>query len=90
MTERIITDKDVLRENLARIREQGYAISRGEWIIDASGTAAPIFDARGNIIAAISISGPAQRFTDEKMHEMSEILVKATNDISFELGYYSR
>jgi len=90
MTERTITDKDELRENLGRIREQGYAISRGEWIIDASGTAAPIFDARGNIIAAISISGPAQRFTDEKMREMSEILLRATEDVSYELGYYSR
>jgi IclR family KDG regulon transcriptional repressor len=90
MTERTITDLNVLRENLEQIRKQGYAVSRGEWIIDASGTAAPVFDAHGQIIAAISISGPGQRFTDEKMKEMSDILIKATRGISRELGYYPR
>jgi IclR family KDG regulon transcriptional repressor len=90
MTERTITDLNALRENLEQIRKQGYAVSRGEWIIDASGTAAPVFDAHGQIIAAISISGPAQRFTDEKMKEMSDILVEATRGISRELGYYTR
>jgi len=90
MTERTITDVDVLRANLGQIREKGYAVSRGEWIIDASGTAAPIFDQRGQITAAISISGPGQRFTDEKIKEMADLLVKEAKKISFELGYYTR
>ena len=90
MTERTITDMDVLRTNLDQIREKGYAVSRGEWIIDASGTAAPIFDQRGQITAAISISGPGQRFTDEKIKEMADLLVKEAAQISFELGYYPR
>ncbi len=77
-------------DNLDQIREKGYAVSRGEWIIDASGTAAPIFDQRGLITAAISISGPGQRFTDEKIKEMADLLVKETAQISFELGYYPR
>jgi DNA-binding IclR family transcriptional regulator len=88
MTERTITDMDVLRDNLGQIREKGYAVSQGEWIIDASGTAAPIFDQRGQITAAISISGPGQRFTDEKIKEMADLLVKEAAQISFELGYY--
>ncbi len=90
MTERTITDVDALNVNLEQIRQQGYAVSRGEWIIDASGTAAPIFDQRGQITAAISISGPRQRFTDEKISEMADLLVKETAQISFELGYYPR
>ena len=90
MTEETITDMDALRKNLNQIREKGYAVSRGEWIIDASGTAAPIFDQRGLITAAISISGPGQRFTDEKIKEMADLLVKETAQISFELGYYPR
>jgi len=90
MTERTITDVDVLRANLSQIREKGYAVSRGEWIIDASGTAAPIFDQRGQITAAISISGPGQRFTDEKIKEMADLLVREAAQISFELGYYPR
>ena len=90
MTARTITDVDALRANLSQIREKGYAVSRGEWIIDASGTAAPIFDQRGQITAAISISGPGQRFTDEKIKEMADLLIKEAAQISFELGYYPR
>ncbi len=90
MTERTITDVNVLRANLDQISEKGYAVSRGEWIIDASGTAAPIFDQRGQISAAISISGPGQRFTDEKIKEMADLLVKEAAQISFALGYYPR
>jgi len=90
MTERTITDVDVLRANLGQIRKKGYAVSRGEWIIDASGTAAPIFDQRGQITAAISISGPGQRFTDEKINEMADLLVEEAAQISFALGYYPR
>lgn len=90
MTERTITDINALRTNLKDIRKQGYAVSRGEWIIDASGTAAPIFNQMGQITAAISISGPAQRFTDAKIKEIADLLVKETAQISFELGYYPR
>jgi len=90
MTERTITDRDQLRKNLQKIREQGYATSTGEWIIDAAGTAAPIFNLHGNVIAAISISGPASRFDRSKMKEMAQLLLKETRAISQELGYYTR
>ncbi len=90
MTERTMTDLDALRANLDQIRQKGYAVSRGEWIIDASGTAAPIFDQHGQITAAISISGPGQRFTDKKIKEIADLLVKEAAQISFELGYYPR
>jgi DNA-binding IclR family transcriptional regulator len=90
MTEMTITDKDALRAELSHIRKQGYAVSKGEWIIDASGTAAPIFNQRGQITAAITISGPGQRFTDVKIEEMASLLVKEAAQISFELGYYPR
>jgi len=89
MTARTITDVGVLRQDLARIRKQGYATSNGEWLIDAAGTAAPIFDLRGNVVAAISISGPAQRFNKAKMKEMGLLLIKETRKISRELGYYA-
>ncbi len=90
MTERTITNLDELRRNLQQIREQGYATSNGEWIIDAAGTAAPIFDAHGLVVAAISISGPIQRFSKQKMKEMAQLLLRETRNISQELGYYTR
>jgi len=90
MTERTITYVDQLRKNLQKIRDQGYAISIGEWLIDAAGTAAPIFNQQGNVAAAISISGPAQRFDKAKIKEMAQLLLKETRVISQELGYYPR
>ncbi len=90
MTKRTITNVDALKADLEKIRKQGYATSNGEWLIDAAGTAAPIFNLHGHVVAAISISGPAQRFNRAKMKEMAQVLMKETQVISQELGYYAR
>lgn len=90
MTERTITDLEVLRADLDQIRKVGYAVSKGEWIIDASGVAAPIFDQMGRVIAAMTISGPAQRFTNSAIKEIANLLLKEVKKISYELGYYPR
>jgi len=79
---------DELIANLQKIQEQGYAVSKGEWILEASGVAAPIFEQRGQIAAALTISGPAQRFTSEKVREMAQLVKAGAMEISAELGYY--
>ena len=83
-----ITDIDKLKAELNKIREQGYAISRGEWILEAAGVAAPIFGHTRHIIAALTISGPAQRFTDEKINEIIPLVTSGAEEISQELGYF--
>lgn len=90
MTKRTITDLDELKINLHKIRRQGYAVSKGEWVLEASGVAAPIFDQFGRIAAALTISGPSQRFTEEKIHEIAALVTPAAEKISRELGYYPR
>jgi len=90
ITERTITDLGKLRSDLDQIRKLGYAVSKGEWVIDASGVAAPIFDQFGRIIAAMTISGPAQRFTKPVIKNIATILLTETERISYELGYYPR
>ena len=90
MTRRTITDMEELRSDLNRIRKRGYAISKGEWILEAAGVAAPIFDQFGRIIAALTISGPAQRFTEEKINETIPLVKSGAEEISRELGYYPR
>ena len=87
MTKRTITDLDELKTNLGKIQRQGYAVSKGEWVLEASGVAAPIFDQFGRITAALTISGPSQRFTEEKIHEIAALVKPAAEDISRELGY---
>ena len=87
LTEKTIVDPIALRKELSQIREQGYSISNGEWILDASGIAAPIFDRDGVITAALTISGPTQRFTEEIIPEYIECIRRAAADISAGLGF---
>lgn len=90
MTRRTITDKEELITEINKIRRRGYGISKGEWILEAAGVAAPIFDLAGRINAALTISGPAQRFTEEKINEMIPLVKSGAEEISKELGYFSR
>ena len=74
-----------LRE-MRRIREQGYAVNRGEWREAVWGVAAPIMDARGSVIAAVGISGPAERLRKRDLKECAQLLVAAAMDIARGLG----
>lgn len=82
-----LTDLDQLREQIQIIRQQGYAISHGEWTIDASGVAAPIFNQRGQIIAALTVSGPSQRFIPETLDKFTKASTRTALQISRLLGY---
>ncbi len=77
-----------LKDEFKTIRENGYAVSHGEWQSDASGIGAPIFNDKGTPVGSISISGPTLRFLDEKViASYAELLVKSVQQISRELGY---
>jgi len=82
-----ITDPEKLREECALILARGYALSHGEWTADASGVAAPIFNQRGQMIAALTISGPTQRFTPDKIEKFSNNCIRTGLQISRLLGY---
>lgn len=86
-TSKTITDVKVLKEELKTIRKQGYAFSDGEWVEDAAGIAAPIFDMKGDILAALTVSGPSFRFTTEKILIHKKYVLTAAEHISRDLGY---
>lgn len=87
LTPNTICDRDVLEADLVRIRARGYATSIGEWVLEAAGVAAPIFDANGDITAVMTISGPTQRFTVERMEEYALVVKQMADQVSRELGY---
>ncbi|WP_369368730.1 IclR family transcriptional regulator [Streptomyces sp. CG4] len=87
MTPRTISSKAKLEKNLAEARERGYAWTLEELEIGLHAMAAPIRDREGQVIASISASGPAYRFTEERMHELAPVLVKGAEDISHRMGY---
>ena len=61
-TPNTITSARALRKELETIRRIGYSVNRGEWRESVCGIAAPIRDASGEVVAAVGISGPAERF----------------------------
>lgn len=87
-TANTIVDPDALREELRRTRERGYAIDDGENEPGARCVGAPIFDHRGEVIAALSVSGPASRVTPDRIPHIAARLIDATNQISENLGYH--
>jgi DNA-binding IclR family transcriptional regulator len=66
-TDATITDPKKLRAELARIREQGYALSEGEIDLGVRGVAAPIFGADGIIAAGISVGALAFQTEDHDL-----------------------
>ena len=74
------------KEELQKVKNSGYALSIGEREEGLIGIAAPIFNAKGKVIAAVSMSGPSVRFMDELITEKIEIVTKLAKDISAAMG----
>ncbi len=87
LTDRTITSIERLREELEVIRTRGYSIDDGENEEGARCIGAPIFNRRGQVVAAISISGPAQHLSQELIETMGAALLDASASISQELGH---
>jgi IclR family KDG regulon transcriptional repressor len=78
-TNNTITDIVTLKIELARIRKQGYAIDNEEIEVGLKCIAAPLKYSKGEAIAAISISGPKERFSGIEMKRLIP-LVKSTSE----------
>ena len=86
-TENTITNKEKLREELSKVRHQGFAEDRGEHESDVRCLAAPVRDHSGKVIAAISVSLPAFRMNASKKRKLKESLIQTGKNISQRLGY---
>jgi len=62
-------DKKQLKKVIEQTRKNGYAISFGEADADAAAIAAPILNKNNIAIAAVSVAGPASRFSEEKIEK---------------------
>ncbi len=65
-TRRTLTDPDAIRRDLAAIPDRGWAVDREEGNIGVSCVAAPIFGASGEVVAALSITGPSAAVKPER------------------------
>lgn len=87
LTPRTITDPDRLREELERVRAQGYAVAEEELEDGLNALAAPIYDHTGEVNAAVSLAGPAFRIPPAMFPHLAGLLLDTCTQISAELGY---
>src|SRR2546429_2456281 len=84
--ERTLIALEPLLEELARVRRRGYAASFGEFEATLNEVAAPVFDARGSVIAAVAVSGGALRVAPRRIPELAAAVREAATAISVRLG----
>jgi IclR family transcriptional regulator, pca regulon regulatory protein len=88
LTPTTITNPDRLREELARVRENGFAVVDGERQVGVRSAAAPIRARNGTVVAAINVSANGLRVPhDELVKNYVPKLMQTANAISADLGF---
>lgn len=87
-TSETIQTLDTLMDHLSDVRARGYSFDRGEHEAEVRCVAAPILDISGQVVAAISISGPAARLDPiENKQDLITRIKEAADTISTKLGF---
>ncbi len=86
-TDRTITSLTSLADELADVRNRGFAVARDELDLGLTALAAPIRNAHGEVVASISVSGPTFRMNETHMAELAPRVRTAGAAISARLGW---
>ena len=82
-TPKTITDPQQIRAYVAEIQHVGYGWTHEQTEAGLVGVAAPIFDRDGNVVAAVSLGGPAFRFPKPgQEQETAQYVVQSARQIS--------
>jgi IclR family acetate operon transcriptional repressor len=82
-----VVDAEILRAQIAEVRERGYAISLNERGAGGVGISAPVFNHDGRIVAVMNIGAPVSRFTPDVQEAGVEAARDAARGISAALGF---
>jgi DNA-binding IclR family transcriptional regulator len=80
-TESTITSRDELYEELEQVREQGYAYNNEEEVEGLRAVGAPVLGPDGEVLGALSLSGPRSRLHDDKFDTEIPEMVREAADI---------
>ncbi len=83
-----ITDPEVLQQHLDLIVEQGWGATAEEYEVGLSAVAAPVRGADGDVVAALSVSGPSFRMGLEDFPRLARRVVSAAEEMSRRLGFF--
>lgn len=86
-TDKTIMTPEKLKNNLTTIRQQGFAESYGEMLPELCAVAAPIRQHDGQVVAAINISAPSHRVSQQKLlDDLAPQVILTSQQISRGLG----
>ncbi|SFD88157.1 DNA-binding transcriptional regulator, IclR family [Lentibacillus persicus] len=86
-TEKTMIDPEAIREDLKLIRENGYAISEGEYTKDVIAVAIPVFY-KDMIIGSLTASGPTYRISNDHIKLFVTELLKAKEELNLIIEKY--
>jgi len=86
-TENTIDGLNALQNELTQTRQRGYSLDTGEHEANTYCIGAPIFDQRGRVIAACSISGSSPNIVTDGLADLSAQVMHTAEEISRRMGY---
>ena len=86
-TPRTLTDISRFKKELAKVRQQGFALDDEEAGLGSRCVAAPILDKSEKVTAAISVSGPITRINRDRIQAFATAVMDGARSISARLGY---
>lgn len=86
VTQATVTDRAELRKIVQTVRDQGYAISRDQNTTGLSAVGAPVFDARRQIVAVLTIAFPSHTVPDSSEGTLLAPLQRAARTLSHRMG----
>jgi len=86
LTGRTIGDSQALFADLARTRQRGWAIDDEEKADGMRCAGAPVFNEHGEVIGALSVSGPTVRLTHERLGELGPLVKRAAAELTDRVG----
>lgn len=79
-----------LRTEIAKVRRQGYADTNSGLIEGMAGVGVPVFDARGEVVAALSIGTLSARLKGERLQVVVDLLRRETQALSAQINPFDR
>jgi DNA-binding IclR family transcriptional regulator len=89
-TNTTITQRDILKEELLRTVERGFSTDNQEHEKGSFCVGAPIFDAKGNVVASCSVAGDEPEVIAEEMHFYAGHVVQTAQEASRRMGFVPR
>ena len=81
-------DRERLEKELLTVLERGSATTFGELELGLNAVAVPVRGEEGTVVAALSVSGPAYRLTQERVDEVLDRVEAAGVELGRRLGHW--